>query len=157
MSRPVNRITPALSPQHMKTYAIVVPRATHTRPATCAEIECEPWKHGWACTVTENSPEESLLLQAAAGTVDGHMRRYYRPYKDEDGFLRYVFGPGQPCFAASSHRVPLEREPVHLVKSGDWRATTGEPFVHTRGEHWVEDFGEHQQRIHDQRERYGAE
>jgi hypothetical protein len=50
--------------------------------------------------------------------------------------------------------VPLERQPLLIVRDGDWRGNpTGRRRLHTKPEHWVEDFKEHQGKINDAIER----
>lgn len=145
--RPVFRPDPRLPVHAVKTYAIVQPLATHWRPATCAEVDCQPHQFGWATTVIAESEDETTLLRAAAGAVDGH-RRHYVKQAEPAGFVRYVFSPGQACFAAGRHQVPVGREPIHVVRGGDWRGNPRRELRrHVRGADWVEDFAEHQDRI----------
>jgi hypothetical protein len=149
MGRQPNRITPKMPAHLAKTYQIVAPRSTHTRPATCAEIDCQASLKGWATTVQEGSADEAAILQAAAGQIDGH-RRSWRRLAEAGGFVRYVFASGQACFAASKHRISLEREPLHVVRDGDWRGNpSGRRRQHVRGADWVDDFATHQQNIAD--------
>ena len=72
---------------------------------------------------------------------------------NSEGLTVFTFEPGQDCFA--QHRVPLERDPLFLVRGGDWRGNpTGlQPYRHHRGEDWVDDFADHQDRIARQIER----
>lgn len=142
--RPVNRITPALPPQAMKTYALAAPPATHWRPATCAEVECPAYLNGWETRVPAGS---ELAEQARALKGQYH----FAETRDGDDAV-FTFPPGQPCFRATTHQVPLEREPVYLVRDGDWRAY-GPARVHVRPGDWVEDFGTHQQHLADRLER----
>jgi hypothetical protein len=138
------RLEPKLPVTAVKTYALAQPLASHWRRATCAEVACPHHLNGWATTVQEGSIEEATLGRAADGRIDGARRRYTR-HPQGGGFVRYLFPPGQACFRAVTHRVPLEREPVYLVKGGDWRGNPrGEQRIHARGEHWVEDFATHQ-------------
>jgi hypothetical protein len=59
----------------------------------------------------------------------------------------FEFAAGQQCFA--SHKVSLERPEFYLVRGGDWR---GDPTglgaqLFSGPDPWVNDFGEHQDRI----------
>lgn len=136
------RVAPKLAPHLYKSYAITAPRSTHTRPATCAEVDCQPWQHGWATTVQPGSQDEAVIK--ASG------RRWVSVERVEGGFLRYTFPPGQPCFAASTHRTFLEREPLYRVLAGDWRNARAPVLrAHTRAADWVDDFATHQQTIAD--------
>lgn len=131
------RIAPALPVQDYRTFALRAPRSTHFRPATCAEVACRAHEHGWV-TVLPTDGEQALYVRSASG-------RSFREELRGPGLTAFVFPPGQTCFAASSHRVPLEREPVYLVRDGDWRGNpTGRRRVHTRAQDWIEDFGENQ-------------
>ncbi|ACU71749.1 hypothetical protein Caci_2840 [Catenulispora acidiphila DSM 44928] len=49
----------------------------------------------------------------------------------------------------------MEREPLYLVRGGDWRGNpTGQlPLKHSGPESWVDDFGEHQENITEEIER----
>lgn len=142
----MNRITPNLPAAAYQTYELAVPLPTHWRPATCAEIDCPAYLYGWATTVLPDSADEALIRRAG---------RHFTVERTPDGFLRFVFPAGQPCFAASAHRVQVEREPLYLVRGGDFR---GNPRriptrVHADATDWVDDFGEHQLRIAESIER----
>ncbi len=101
--------------------------------------------HGWATTVAAGSDDEALIRRAG---------RHFTVEPVEGGFLRFLFPPGQACFKATMHRLPLEREPLYVVRGGDWRGNpTGYRRQHANGQDWVEDFGEHQQHIADKIER----
>lgn len=140
------RLPPRMPAQAYKTYRLDAPISTHTRPATCQEVGCEPYQHGWATTVLPGSQDEAVVK--ASG------RHWSSVEVAEGGFLRYTFPPGQPCFRASVHRAPLEREPIFSVVAGDHRVTQPEVLRrHTSAESWVDDFATHQQTIADAIER----
>jgi hypothetical protein len=145
--RPMTRVEPKLGPEAFKTYAIVAPKQTHTRAATCREVECAAWQHGFATTVdlsTDLGQRQAAYLEAKSG----------RAFTTETaGTLRtYTFTAGQACFTA--HRITLEREPLYVVKDGDYRGNPrGTRPATRRAEDWVDDFATHQQRIHDALER----
>ena len=147
MEQQVQYPPPALPPQARTTFGLYSPSATHTRPASCAEAGCEHHLKGWAITVMAGSPDETLVRQTAAGDVDGRgRRRYYPPTPNGPGMVRYVFPAGQPCFRATTHRVPLSRPAIHVIRGGDHRAVIGEPR-YVGGEQWINTFGEHQDRL----------
>lgn len=148
----VNRITPALPVQAYTTFGISSPLATHWKPATCAQVDCEAHLHGWATTVMPGSDDEALLLKAADGMIDGHRRRFTRETQP-DGFIRYVFGPEQACFRAGQHRVPLERPEIYTRRGGDWRAATTGTRRYDRADQWLDDFATNQDRIATAQER----
>ncbi len=142
----LNHFEPALPVQAMKTYSISAPQRTHWRPATCAEVDCPNHLHGWRVRV-EGLPPELLHTAKTSG-------RRYEVLDVTEGETWLVFEPGQVCFQASQHKLPTGRPELYVVRGGDWRGNpTGERRIHTRPELWVEDFGEHQQRLAEQIER----
>lgn len=147
-----------LPSQAYKTYQIIAPVPTHWRPATCEEVECVAWRNGWKTIVPSDSAQAQYIRSGASG------RRFVESTGSRqlnealvgllnEALVEFMFEPGQRCFAAESHRVSLEREPLFVVRGGDARANpTGERRVHSRAEDWQEDFAEHQDRIKRARE-----
>lgn len=138
----VNRITPVGPVQAYQTYAVRAPRSTHTRPATCAEVGCVAYRSGWATTV---DPGSELGARQATYITRQSGRRFAQTMLP-DGRVRFEFEAGQRCFA--EHRVSLEREPLFFKRGGDWRANVG-PTLRMTGQDWLDDFGEHQERLRD--------
>jgi len=147
MRAPLNRFQPAGPIGAYKTYAIKAPLSTHWRPATCAEVECEYWSNGWKTIVPAISDHADYIRTGQTG-------RSFTERPGGAGLAEFCFPAGQSCFRSSEHRVPLERDPVYLVRDGDWRGNpTGRSRQHARPEYWVEDFGENQQAIADEKKR----
>jgi hypothetical protein len=139
------RATPALPVSAMQTYAFVQSLPSHWRPATCAEVDCPHYLNGWETRVPVGS-ELTEMARSLKGQWSFVETR-------EDAEAVFTFPPGQPCFRASEHRISLERDPVALVRGGDWRGNpTGFRRVHVRLDDWVEDFAEHQDAIKRQTE-----
>lgn len=143
----LNRIEPAIGPEHVKTYAIVRKDGIHVRPATCAEVECEQWKNGWITRVPTGSDLDAYLASRKHGRV-------FDSLDTGRGERSYMFRPGQSCFRESTHRLPIEREPLFVVRDGDWRGNPrGTPAVQRSAADWTDDFANHQQHIADIRQR----
>lgn len=142
--RQLNRIMPRLPAGAMKTYAISAPTATHWRPATCAEVGCEPYTGGWRTSVDEASE----LGRRQAHYIRKQSGRSFTEQR-EGALTIFTFEPGQACFASSGHKAPLGRPELFSVRGGDWRGATGERRVHKRAEDWVDDFATHQQSLAD--------
>ncbi len=140
----VNRIEPGLPAHAFKTYGVSMPVRTHWISATCEDISCGPYLNGWKTVVPDGSDHAQLIRSA-----DFRRRYRYSETAVEGGLTEFIFPPGQSCFQASSHRVPLERPAVFSVRGGDWRGNPmGIPArVHVRAQDWVEDFSEHQDKI----------
>jgi hypothetical protein len=133
------RIDPQMPAANYKTYSIIRPTTTHWRSATCVEVDCQHYKNGWATTVQRGSDDEALIRTLGRRFVETN---------EPGGFVRFVFYPEQPCFRASAHKVPIEREPLYVVRGGDWRGNPrGEKRVHSNGEDWVDDFANHQDKL----------
>lgn len=138
------RIDPKLGPEAYKTYQLLAPKSTHTRSGSCMEAECAAHQHGWQTTINEST----ALGQQQAHYIRKQSGRAFKE-TNENGFTTFVFEAGQKCFA--EHRISLEREPLFLVKGGDYRGNPlgTRPRQHANPADWVEDFAEHQQGLAD--------
>lgn len=143
---PLFRIQPNLPVTAYKTYGIASPRSTHTRAATCEEIECEQWKFGWRTRLPLAS---DLAVYIASGT---HGRRF-QEVPTGTAEREFIFPAGQKCFLSTTHRISLQREPIYTVRGGDWRAHTGPTRTHARATDFVEDWALNQQAIVDAHQR----
>jgi hypothetical protein len=133
------RIAPSAPVTAYKTYQIVAPVSSHFRDATCAEVECDGWRHGWR-TIVPTESEQALYIRAASG-------RAFTEELLEGGLAQFTFKVGQQCFSGP-HKVRLERPENFLVRDGDWRGNpTGRLYRHTNAGFWQEDFAEHQDKI----------
>lgn len=143
------RIQPQGPVTAYKTYELRAPLASHWRPATCEEVDCDAYRNGWTTKLDVNTE----LGRQQAEYIRMHSGRAYADITPLNSpLIVLLFRPGQRCFR--QHQVPLEREPLYVVRGGDWRGNpTGQVRRHANGDDWVEDFGEHQQRIADQIER----
>jgi len=148
--RSLFRATPNGPPGAYDTYGVRVPRATHTIPVSCTSVGCEHYENGWACTVIPDSAEQKTLIDAADGRIDGMRRQYLKPERTPEGWLRYVFPAGQPCFAASAH-VEQIKPATTLIQRGDWRRHERPSIVSVP--EWTDRLGENQQRIIDRQSR----
>lgn len=143
MQLPMNRCEPKMPPQAYKTFAILAPVSSHWRKATCAEVDCPNYLNGWRVRI-EGLDEEMLHAARASG------RRFTELHVAE-GETWLVYEAGQPCFRAGQHRKRLDEPELYVVRDGDWRGNPrGTPARrHSRPEHWVENFAEHQQGLAD--------
>jgi len=139
------RIQPQLPVGAMKTYSAVAPLATHWRDATCEEVDCPHFQHGWRTVVdetTELGRRQAHYIRTSSG------RRFTATW--DGGVTTFTFEAGQRCFAA--HKVPLERDPLFLVRMGDWRGY-GPPRAHQLPADWVEDMQSSLDKVRDRQER----
>lgn len=138
--RPLNRPwTPQGPPQAYKTYAAVQPPDV-TVVLACETVGCGAWRHGWDTTVDETTD----LGRRQATYIRQASFRTYRELRTGEGLTVFRFDAGQRCFA--DHRTRPQR---FLTRGGDHQANLGLLREHTRGQDWVEDFAEHQDRLAD--------
>lgn len=130
------RLPPKLPVQAYQTYQIWSPVQTHTRRATCAEVECPASLKGWTTVIDVATPlgaRQANYIRLASG-------RHFTA-TEAGTLVTFTFPAGQRCFA--EHRVRLDRPELFLRRGGDWRAQTSEP-VHLRAIDWIDDFANHQ-------------
>lgn len=148
MSEPF-RLNPALPAHAYKRYSIASPISTHTRAATCAEVECDEYLHGWATTIDlEHRLPNGLTGRDQADYIRARSGRRFTELRISDSMISFRFEPGQAGFG-HEHRVPLDRPEWFLVKPGDHRVRLrpDEIFKHSSADSWVDDFATHQQRL----------
>lgn len=123
----------------MKTYVAAVPLATHWRRATCEEVQCGAFLRGWRTTVAYGSDKAEYIRK--------HSGRRFTETRDEV-LAVFEFEPGQQCFAASEHRLPLERDPIFRVRDGDRRGNpSGRVITFPGARDFVDDFAENMQSV----------
>lgn len=124
-----------------KQYSLHSPE-THWRVGRCEEVVCEAYQNGWITKLDVGTE----LGQKQYAYITNHSGRRYteRAYNYEGpSIVEFHFEAGQQCFA--QHRVPLERDPILVVRDGDFRGNpTGRRHVHSRVDDWVDDFANHQ-------------
>lgn len=138
----VQRIEPLMPASAYKTYGMSMPLRTHWRAATCEEVGCQAFSSGWVSTFDLGT--ELGAKQYAYCRQD--KTRSFSAQRAGTTLIKLVYGPGNRCFQAGDHRLPLERPGRFYVADGDFRAKTV-ARVHASAENWVEDFSEHQDRI----------
>lgn len=141
--RPVTRATPKIPANAMQTFQVKAPKSTHTRAATCEEVECQQYARGWRMQIDLNTD----LGQRQAHYIKHQSGRSYKVTDQKDGMVTLEFRGGQPCF--QEHRVRNDLPEKFLVRGGDYR---GNPLrtptrVHKKPEFWLEEFQENQDRI----------
>jgi hypothetical protein len=129
----------------MQTYAIRVPKSAW-REATCAEVECEAYEHGWRTAIDEST---DLGQQQAHYIRQDHTRKHSES-RTEAGMSVFDFEPGQRCFR--EHKTRDDRiDDVYAKHNGDFRGNPdGRIIKLPSAQAWVDDFGEHQERLSDE-------
>lgn len=135
----VFRIDPKMPVQSYQTYQVVRPRATHSRPASCGEVDCKAYLNGWKTVIdvsTSIGRERANYIRLKSG------RRFLAA--QIGAAVTFTFPAGQKCFA--EHRIEIDRPTIFLKRGGDWRATTFEPVILDERD-WVDDFANHQAKL----------
>lgn len=131
-------VPPKAGPEAYKTYELLQPRQTHTRKATCAEVDCPRRNVGWRTVLdvsTVAGARQAEWIRLRSGRKWTHTQT--------GTVVTFTFAAGQTCFA--EHRVTLNREPLLRVAGGDWRGNPrGTPARVMKPADWVDDFASHQ-------------
>lgn len=138
--REINRVTPALPAELMQTHQVAMPLTTHWRRATCEEVGCLNHRHGWTLASTGLDDEDMALLKQSG-------RRWYEEPSDAGPVL--VFEAGQPCLAASEHRIQMDRPPLFIARDGDFRGNPRqtEPTVFSGADPFADHLHSHLERF----------
>jgi hypothetical protein len=146
----VFRLGPVGPPQAYKTYTVAAPLSTHFAAATCEQVDCPHYLGGWQSAIDETTE----LGQSQAYYIRRDSGRGYTEQRLPTGLTLFTFPPGQRCFASADHKRRLEREERFIIRGGDWRGNPGGAGpVELGAASWVDDFGEHQDRIAELHER----
>ncbi len=136
----MRRVHGALSSGAYKTFKVASPLATHYRKATCEEVNCSAYLSGW--TIKKSDLDDKLMH-----VVKESGRHYAEKTLELGGDIYLVFPPGQACFNAEMHRVPLNRPEFFFAGRGDYRTFSPRAaHRYDRADQWQHDFAEIQDR-----------
>ncbi len=144
----INRIQPLTDPRAYQTYQWLAPKASHFRPATCEEVECQEYLLGFVVTVDEHTE----LGQKQAHYIRHDRSRRHEEIRTIDSTLtEFIFEPGQTGFG-HQHQVQIRPE-IFVKKDGDFRGNpTGRKQILSQQD-WKDDFGEHLENLADEQEK----
>lgn len=141
---PLNRMPQQLGPEYYKSYTMSMPLSSHWRKVTCEQYECDAWKYGFVLDIDVSTE----LGQKQFYYVTHDKSRKYSMQRPSLNQFKFVYPPGNAGFAGPQHDhyLPLGREPIFLVRGGDWRGNPRKTptRVHAEVGDWVEDFAENQ-------------
>lgn len=151
--RKLTRVEPVGPTQAYKTFAVRSPLSTHYRRATCEEIDCPDYLHGWYLKI-EGTPEDLLYTARNSGRKYTIGEVLIELKDDEDNvvsteiFKAFIFEAGQACFRASTHVKSLERPEFFFAGRGDHRSfSIRKAQQFERPDQFVESFEDHLARI----------
>lgn len=129
---------PRLDPHLRQTFRIAQPPATHTRKATCTEVDCPEQEHGWRMLIDESTQ----IGQVRAHYIRRESGRRCTEDRTPEGLTEFTFPAGQRCFA--EHRVNLERPALFVVVGGDHRGNPRkEGTRHSGPDAWMDHLHTH--------------
>ncbi len=132
-----------------QTYAIRALPGVHTRTVSCREAGCQAYERGWKTTVDISTP----LGKEQARYIENESGRRYEVLADlasVAGMATYIFPAGQECFAEHQEQV---RPGLYLKRAGDHRGNPTGERTEMSERSWLDDFGEHQQKLSDLQKR----
>ena len=135
----LNRPEPLGPPSAYRTYQVAAPLSTHFVPATCADVDCPDYLNGWRLRAELLDAQQAHVVRASG--------RHFTGQRIAEGETWWCFPPGQACFRASQHRRRLEREERFIIRGGDFRGNPSGVMAEVPVTSWVDDFGEHQDRL----------
>jgi hypothetical protein len=137
------RIDPLRPAAAYRTFQVRQPLASHFRAATCAEVDCRAYAHGWRTQIDVSTE----LGARQANYIRMHSGRSFTA-TEAGTLVTFTFPAGQQCFAR--HHTSLERPAVFVVHGGDWRGDPRRetPVLRTPDD-WLDQFANHQQQLAD--------
>lgn len=136
-------------PPNLKNYVILAPRATHFRPATCAEVQCNRFVTGWETHLDESTEDGRQLAAYVRSRKHGNQYTEWRA--EGSSIVVFRFPPFQPYVFGAEHRqhvVKLDRPEIFAVRD----VTTGFELKQHRGAEngardWADDFATNQDKV----------
>lgn len=116
--------------QTHRVYHLKAPPDILIRTA-CEDAGCEAWRNGWETAIDEATP----LGRAQADYIRRQSGRTFTEHRTAAGLTVFRFEARQRCFA--NHQTRPQRFFVH----------DGGTREHTRASDWLEDCGEHLDRV----------
>lgn len=138
-------LPPRQGVQAYKTYAVHTVPGVHTREISCKEAECIAYLRGWRTTVDAST----ALGRKQAKYIQTQSGRHFTLERAE-GMLTFTFPAGQECFATHTEQV---RPGLYVVRDGDHRGNPTGRRAQMSERGWLDDFGEHQQKLADLQKR----
>lgn len=144
----VNYAPRRFGPELYRTYGIVSPLATHWRAATCAEVDCANWVHGFRVTCDLRTDLGVRQARYVRDTAWERKQPFQHAWTEQGRVITFIFQAGQPCF--TSHRLPVGRPALFIARNGDHRGAgrrTLDRRRYDRPDQWVDDFATHQDKL----------
>lgn len=141
---PVDRSTgKPMAPEAFTSFAMHAPVSTHFIELPCKVAQCKRYMHGWTTVLDPKRQEHLLFIQHIVGGHSG--RRWSYGENTPEGYLTFVFPPGQSCFRNSHHQRDESKDELYVVRKGDYRTpySRRDPKA-VSFDNWIEAFDNNQ-------------
>lgn len=125
----------------MQQYEVRLPLPTHWEEATCEDIDCPHWLHGWKTLVDEGNE----FGQRQAHYIRKQSGRQFREQRTAEGLTAFIFQAFQKCFRR--HIAQNGRPAIWQRKRTDRIVTLSRP------EDWRDDMQEQLELLRQHQER----
>lgn len=140
------RVAPRMAVQQYQTFSVHMPAESHWRPASCEEVDCPKWRNGWKTSFVPGTADGDKIRFFIKNST---IKRTYTVVRLADR-TEVVFPAGMECFKqdhpSTRHRLPIPKPQIHVVRGGDWRASTTERKV-VKAPEWVDRFATNQDKL----------
>jgi hypothetical protein len=128
------------------TFAMHAPVRTHFIELPCKVAQCRRYVHGWVTTLDPGREEHLPLIQHIVSGRSG--RRWSRGENTPEGYMTFVFPPGQACFRNSHHQRDESKQELYVVRRGDFRMPYAQRESRVMGfDNWIETFDKNQKAL----------
>lgn len=125
------------------TFTMHAPLATHFIELPCKVAQCKRYVHGWTTVLDPKREEHLPLIQHIVSGRSG--RRWSYGENTPEGYLSFVFPPGQSCFRNSHHQRDESKDELYVVRRGDFRTPYGQRDPKAMSpDLWLETFANNQ-------------
>lgn len=151
MSRPLTR-APLRSDPHTgrpleseayTSFGMRAPLRTHFIELPCKIAQCHGYVHGWTSVLDPMREDHLIGIKHIVSGRSG--RRWSRGETTPEGYLTFVFPPGQSCWKNSHHTRDDSKRELYVVRRGDYRMPYArrEPAAMSF-DNWIEAFDKNQ-------------
>ena len=132
-----------LPPTAFTSFGMAAPTRSHLIEYPCSAAQCRGYVHGWTTILDPMRSEHLPFIKHIVDGVSG--RRWSRGEVTAEGYLTFVFPPGQPCFRNSHHTRNHDVPELYVVRGGDFRTPHRQRELHRMGfDNWLEAFDRNQ-------------
>lgn len=125
------------------SFGMRAPLRTHFIELPCSVAQCRGYVHGWTTILDPKRAEHLPFIQhIVSGRCE---RRWSHGETTPEGYMTFVFPPGQPCFKNSHHQRDEDKREFYVMRRGDFRMPHAQRDPHAMSfDNWIEAFDKNQ-------------